>query len=68
MHYVMGIVYNSPASATPGNDQVSFSSIDYATADNNNYNYYRYIMIPSSSYSYMNYRFHYALVEYAYPA
>jgi len=64
----MGMISDTPGSDTPGNDHVSFSSIDYATVDNNNYHYWLYVRIPYSSTSYYNYRFHYALVEYQYPA
>lgn len=65
---IVGYVDNSPGSDTLGNDHASFSSINFATVDNNNYNYYLHIEIPSSSSSYLYYRFHYSLVEYAYPA
>jgi hypothetical protein len=64
---VIGYVDNSPGSNSIGYDHVSFSSLNYATIDNNNYNYYLHIGIPSSSISYLNYRFHYALVEYEFP-
>ncbi|MCW4054158.1 MAG: collagen-like protein [Candidatus Bathyarchaeota archaeon] len=62
----MGTVSNTPPGATLGNDHISFSSINFATVDNNNYHYWLYISIPWSS-NYLNYRFHYALIEYAYP-
>ena len=62
----MGTVSNTPPGATPGNDHISFSSINFATVDNNNYHYWLYVNIPWSS-NYLNYRFHYALIEYAYP-
>jgi hypothetical protein len=64
---VMGSTYNTPASATPGYDNVSLSSIINAIVDNNNYNYYIEITIPFSSDSF-DYRFYYALIEYEYPA
>jgi hypothetical protein len=63
----MGYVENSPASDTPGNDYISFSSIDYATVDNNQCHYYLYIGIPWSSDPFA-YQFHYALIEYEYAA
>jgi hypothetical protein len=63
----MGYVENSPPADTPGNTHISFSSIDYATVDNNQYYYYLYIGIPWSLDPF-DYQFHYALVEYEYPA
>jgi hypothetical protein len=63
----MGYVENSPPGDTPGDDQISFSSIDYATVDNNQYYYYLYIGI-SWSLDPFDYQFHYALIEYEYPA
>jgi hypothetical protein len=68
-YQVMGYVSNSPGSDTPGNTHISLSSIDYgATVDNNNYYYYLIIDFPYSSTSAFYYRFHYALIEYQYPA
>jgi hypothetical protein len=64
----MGYVENSPPGDTPGDDYISFSSIDYATVDNNQYYYYLYIGIPWSSFDPFDYQFHYALIEYEYPA
>jgi hypothetical protein len=63
----MGYVENSPPGDTPGNDHISFSSIDYAAVDNNQYCYYLYIGIPWS-FDPFDYQFHYALIEYEYPA
>jgi len=63
----MGYVENSPPGGTPGDDHISFSSIDYATVDNNQYYYYLYIGIPWS-FDPFDYQFHYALIEYEYPA
>jgi len=66
---VMGDVFNTPGSDTPGNDHISLSSIDYgATIDNNNYYYYLIISLPYSSTSSYYYQFHYALIEYELPA
>jgi hypothetical protein len=62
----MGSVTNTPPGDTPGDDHISLSSISYAIIDNNNYHYWLYVNIPWSS-SYLNYQFHYALVEYQYP-
>ena len=62
----MGSVTNTPPGDKLGDDHISFSSISYATIDNNNYHYWLYVTIPWSS-SYWNYEFHYALVEYMYP-
>jgi hypothetical protein len=64
---VVGLAYNSPGLDTPGNDYISLSNLDYATVDNNNYHYYLYISFPGTVSSYLNYRFHYALVEYEFP-
>jgi hypothetical protein len=63
----MGYVEMSDATATPGDAHISFSSVDYATVDNNQYHYYLYIGIPWSSDPFA-YQFHYALVEYEFPA
>jgi hypothetical protein len=63
----MGYVENSPPGDTPGDDYISFSSIDYATVDNNQYYYYLYIGVPWSLDPF-DYQFHYALIEYEYPA
>ena len=63
----MGMGANSPGSLTPGNTQMSFSSIEHPTVDNNNYHYWLYTNIPWSSDPF-RYRFHYALVEYEFPA
>ena len=63
----MGYVENSPPEDTPGDAHISFSSIDYATVDNNQYYYYLYIGIPWSIDPF-DYQFHYALIEYEYPA
>ena len=60
--------YDGPGSDTPGNIHISASYMDYATVDNNNYYYWLYINLPYSSTSPTNYVFHYALIEYEYPA
>ena len=65
---LLGAADSSPGVDTPGNDYVSLSTIDYATVDNNNYHYYIYFNIPPTVESYLNYRFHYALVEYKFPS
>jgi hypothetical protein len=62
----MGYVDNYPGSATPGNDHISLSSIDYATVDNDNYHYNILISIPGSASSYTYYRFQYGLIEYSF--
>lgn len=64
---IMAYVSTSPASETPGSTHVSASNIDYATVDNNTYHYWLYFKLPYSSTSSYDYRFYYALVEYAYP-
>ena len=62
--------YNTPGADTPGYTSVSLSAF-YApgrnTVDNNNYHYYLLMDLPYSSGSSYNYRFLYALIEYAYP-
>lgn len=63
----MGYVEMSDAADTPGNAHISFSSVDYAKVDNNQYHYYLYIGIPWSSDPF-SYQVHYALVEYEFPA
>jgi hypothetical protein len=63
----MSYVEMSNATEKPGNDHISFSSIDYATVDNNQYHYYLYIGIPWSSDPFA-YQFNYALIEYEYTA
>ncbi len=63
----MGYVENSPPGDTPGDDYISFNSVDHATVDNNQYYYYLYIGIPWS-FDPFDYQFHYALIEYEYPA
>ena len=60
----MATVRNDPGSDTPGYTNISFSYIDYATVDNNNYHYYLNIAVPGST----QYRFFYALIEYELPA
>ena len=62
----MGYVDNSGSSKL-GDDHISLSSILYPTTDNNQYYYYLYIVIPSSPNPF-DYQFHYALIEYEYPA
>jgi hypothetical protein len=64
----IGNTDNFPGSDTPGYDHVSFSSINHATVDNNNYYYWLWIVFPASSSSYLYYRFQYALIEYEFPA
>jgi hypothetical protein len=66
---VMESVFDTPGSDTPGNDHISLDgTITGATIDNNNYYYYLIIYFPYSSTSYTYYQFHYALIEYEYPA
>ncbi len=65
---LMAEVDNFPGSDTPGNAHVCFDLITLPTIDNNNYHYYLYIRIPATYDSYLNYRFHYALIEYEFPA
>jgi hypothetical protein len=62
----MGVVDNYPGVDTPGYANVTLSSVDYPTIDNNNYHYYLYVGIPHSSTDPYSYRFQYALVEYSY--
>ena len=59
--------YDGPGSDTPGNIQISASSIDYAIVDNNNYWYWLYFNLPYSSTSFSYYQFDGAFIEYAYP-
>jgi len=68
IYNIMGWVDDYPGSDAPGFDHLSFSSVSYATVDNNNYYYYLIVIMPQSSISSYNYQFHYALVEYEYPA
>ena len=67
---VIGSVYDTPGSDTPGYDHISLSALDpgRTTVDNNNYHYYLMMSIPYSPSSYLYYRFYYALIEYEYPA
>jgi hypothetical protein len=65
---IIATVNNAPGSDTLGNDYMSLSAISYETVDNNNYHYYVYINFPQAFSSYLNYRFHYALVEYEFTA
>jgi hypothetical protein len=65
---IVSEVGNSPGSVMPGNTHISFSSVNYATIDNNKYHYNLLIGFPYNSANPYNYRFFYALVEYKYPA
>ncbi len=64
----MGYVEMSDPMDKPGYDHISLSSISYATVDNNQHHYYLRVVIPHSSIDPLFYQFHYALVEYEYPA
>jgi hypothetical protein len=57
-------------SATPGNTNITLSSINsaYAIVDNNNYYYHLEAWIPNNSTNPANCAFYYALVEYGLPA
>jgi hypothetical protein len=63
----MAYADNSPGSDTPGWTHISADSINYPVVDNNNYFYFIHLSIPHSDTSFNNYRFKYALVEYALP-
>ena len=62
----LGGINNSPGTDMPGYTNISFTSINYATVDNNNYHYYIELNIPASSDGY-GFRFHYAQIEYSIP-
>ena len=64
----MGYVDNSPGSDMLGDTHISLSSVNYALVNNNQYYYYLRVVIPRSSIDPFYYQFHYALVEYEYPA
>jgi hypothetical protein len=66
---IMESVTNSPGSDTPGDTHISLDGIiTFATIDNNDYYYYLLIIMPYSTTSTSYYEFHYALVEYEFPA
>jgi hypothetical protein len=70
----MGYIYTTPGSDTPGDAHVSLDTSvatfypQYATVDNDNYHYHLLMQMPYSSTSISYCQFHYALVEYEYPA
>ena len=70
----MGYIYTTPGSDTPRAAHVSLDTSvatfypQYATVDNDSYHYHLLMQMPYSSTSISYCQFHYALVEYEYPA